>query len=293
MIASRSLIISALMCCGGPLIAATPVASIFSTEPIEVSGVVIPALQRVLVALDDEVLTRNNAAVMRFQDGSEIALQPNSRVRLEKSNGTVGAHIVSGSATYKIAPQSSLKLIDSMGAVVNSMTAAASSVKLAQGAVAYRASAAPGAGIVLPANAISYGQFTPGTRDAVGIPNTGPRILTPSGVQIEVQIVNGQTVITNVLIPLTNPTTGQIQYLQVDTFNGGTIALGDVNGPTSVSITPVGQTTPLTPAQAQQTLQTGTNTSLTASITSGQLPINTPAPTPQTVNTGTFSASAP
>jgi hypothetical protein len=291
------------MCCGGPLKAATPVASIVGTEPLEVSGVVVPALHRVPVALDDDVLTRNNAAVMRFQDGSEIVLQPNSRVRLENSNGTVAAHIVSGSATYKIAPRSKLKIIDSKHAVVNSMldhvsteiNAAVASDKLAQGAVAYRASAAHGTGMVLPANAISYGKFTSGTKGAIIAPNGGSRIMTPSGVQIEVTTVNGQLVITNVLVPITNPVTGQIQYLQVDGFNGATLAITtpDASGQSGLTITLAGQTTPLTPAQTQAALQSGTASSFNGSLTSGQLPQNTLTPSQQSVNAGTFSPSAP
>jgi hypothetical protein len=290
------------MCCG-VLTAANPVASVVGTDPLEVSGVVVPALHRVPVALDDDVLTRNNAAVLSFRDGSEIVLQPNSRVRLENSNGTFAAHIVSGSATYNIAARSTLKIIDSKDAVVNSMldhvsaemNAAVASGKLAQEAVAYRATAASGTGMILPTNAISYGKFTSGSKSAIGTPNGGSRILTPSGVQIEVTTINGQLVITNVLVPVTNPATGQIQYLQVDGFNGATLAVTtpDAGGQSGLTITPAGQTTPLTPAQAQAALQSGTASSLSGSVTSGQLPQNTPAPSQQSVNAGTFSPSAP
>jgi len=291
------------MFCGGALTAATPVASIVGTEPFEISGVVVPALHRVPVALDDDVLTRNNAAVLHFQDGSEIILQPNSRVHLENSNGTVAAHIVSGSATYKIAPRSNLKIFDSKNAVVNTMldhvsaemNAAVASDALAQGAVAYRARAARGIGIVLPGNAISYGKFTSGTNSAIGVPNGGSRITTPTGVQIEVATVNGQLVITNVLVPVTNPATGQIQYLQVDSFNGATIVVTTPNtsGQSVLTITQAGQTTPLTPAQAQAALQSGTTSAFTGSVTNGQLPPNALSPSQQSVNVGTFSPSAP
>jgi hypothetical protein len=289
------------MCCGGSLTAATPVASISGTEPLEVSGVVVPALHPVPIALDDDVLTRNNAAVLRFRDGSEIVLQPNSRVRLENSNGAVAAHIVSGSATYKIAPRSTLKIIDSKDAVVNSMldhvsadmNAAVASDKLAQGAVAYRGSAARG--MVLPANAITYGNFTSSTKSAMGAPNGGSRITTTTGMQIEVTTVSGHLVITNVLVPITDPATGQIKYLQVDTFNGATVAVTTLaaTGQYSLIITPAGQTVPLTPAQAQAALQSGTASSLTGSLNSGQLPQNTAGPSQQSVNAGTFSPSAP
>jgi hypothetical protein len=279
------------------------VASIAGTEPLEVSGVVVPARHRIPVALGDDVLTHSHTAVLHFQDGSEIVLQPNSRVRLENSNGTVAARMVSGSATYKLAPRSSLKVVNSKDAVVNSMLdhvsvdmkAAVASSKLAQEAVSYRASAARATGMVLPANAISFGSFGSGTKTALGTPSGASHIITPSGVQIEVTTANGQYVITNVLVPVTNPATGQIQYLQVSNFNGATltIATPGTNGQTGLTITPAGQTTPLTPEQALTALQTGTTDSFTGSITNGQLPQNTLSPSQQSVNVGTFSPRAP
>ncbi len=113
---------------------------------------------------------------------------------------------------------------------------------------------------------------------AIGTPGTGSRFTTPNGMQVEVTTVNGRHFITKILVPIVSPT-GQIQFLQVDTFNGATIVDTPVGGgQAALTIIPAGSTTPLTPEQAQQALQTGTTQSLTASIASGQLPPNTPLP---------------
>ncbi len=109
---------------------------------------------------------------------------------------------------------------------------------------------------------------------------TGTRFTTPNGMQVEVTTVNGRPIIAKILVPVINPATGLTQFIQVDTFNGAGIALTSVgtSGQIGLAITPAGSTTPLTPEQAQQALQTGTTQSLTASIASGQLPPNTPLP---------------
>jgi hypothetical protein len=129
---------------------------------------------------------------------------------------------------------------------------------------------------------------------ALGTPNGGSRIITPSGVQYEVTAVNGQLVITNVLVPVSGPT-GPVQYLQVDSFKGATISVTTLAtaGKYGLVITMPGQTVPLTPEQAQAALQTGTAASFINSLNTGQLTQNVLAPFPQPVNAGSFTQLSP
>ena len=97
----------ALQCFG-----ASPVATISSTQPLVISGVTVPA-NRVIswpVSVHDEIATQTAPAMLRFNDGTVVTLQRNSRLRLEQGKAGVELKMMAGSAIYDVKPHSTITI---------------------------------------------------------------------------------------------------------------------------------------------------------------------------------------
>ena len=264
----------------------------------------MPARNFAPVAIGDEVATQAGSAVVQFKDGSDVVVQPKSRIRIEGKPAKLQVRVLTGSARTDLVPASRLQLIDSKGqTIANVLT-----VALPDATAMVRPGSSLGTGIlftgsgkqpgtVLPGNAISIGQFTGGTF-AAGAGGTAS-IIGPNGITINVApvtnsagVVTGYT-ITSVTATVTLPN-GSTQT--ITTTSGGIIG-GTVNisGPATsgtnvgISITPPGSTTPLDPSQAGQGI---TNTIQAGINNDPNLPSGTAPPKATPVSTGQFSGSS-
>jgi hypothetical protein len=307
----------AVNCFGEP-----PIAKIISNEPIEINGIMAPARNYIPIGLGGEVSTHSSTAVIQFSDGSTVSLQPNSQLRIEGSAGSPRINLLRGSAQSKLTPGSHTRFSAAnqtdrvVDQLINDKIAsrAATASPAVSDALMYRATANRSANAILPGSPVSAGAFSvasisQGTflKAAATTPGgtaAGPTIITPSGLVIN-------------LTAQVNPTTGAVSYTvgsitqTVTEPNGivstvqvtsGTLIGATVSGVTSstssgstvaISVTPVGQTTPLTPAQAAQAVQTSVNTAFQTAVQSGQLQTGTKPPSPSPVSIGVFSPSAP
>ena len=83
--------------------AATPVARVISTQPVNIDGIIGPARNFVPLAVGNEVTTDSASAVVQFPDGSAVTLQPHSKLRIEAQPSGPAARVVQGSAIYDVA----------------------------------------------------------------------------------------------------------------------------------------------------------------------------------------------
>ena len=266
--------------------AATPVARVISTQPLNVDGIIVPARNFVPLAVGNEVTTDSASAVVQFPDGSAVTLQPHSKLRIEAQPSGPAARVVQGSAIYDVAPTPSGG--PGKGASRSSVEISPSSVN--------RSPSARKPGAAAPRTGAFTGSFSPGA-SAAGIgTGTGPRILGPNGVTIN-------------LTPVVNSTTGATTYTvssiqqTIATPGGGTAVVTVTSGPligstvggsttgTSFTFTPPGSSTPLTPTQTSTALQTGIQQAINSGVASGTLPAGTQPPSPTPVGTGQFSGS--
>jgi hypothetical protein len=278
---------------------ATAVARVISTDPVEVDGISMPARNFAPVAIGDEVATQGGSAVVQFQDGSNVTLHPKSRIRIEGKPAKLQVRILIGSANSNIVPTSRLHLVNSRGDTISQiiLTALPTQASLAHAAgplapeVLYTSSSLRQSGGLAPGTSVAVGQFSgSGTFHA------------EAGGTATITAPNG-TVIT--LAATTNPTTGAVTYtvqsitVQVTLPGGGTstvtITSGSliganvgVTGSTttgsqvSISITPSGGGTTLTPTQITQGIQQGVSQQSPGSTVSN----------PSPVTTGSFSGQA-
>lgn len=288
--------------------AATPVARVISTAPVEVAGIMAPARNFVPAGAGDEVTAREQAVVVQFRDGSDVVLQPNSKIVLQGEADHPSVRILQGGARYNLAPGSRLRILDSKGEAMDAMVGRAlqqsaqyvRADNLASPALIYRNPGTPRSGVKLPASAILTGQFSvSGTPGATG---SGPSIVTPSGMKINLTpIINANGVTTgykvgSISVPVTTPQ-GNVVFVEVTT---GTMIGTTVTGVTSstqagtsvaIGFVPAGTSTPLTPAELQTSLENGTSTAVTTAISKGTLPAGTIVPAPTGISTGEFSSA--
>src|SRR5579883_1292344 len=104
---------------------ATAVARVISTDPVDVDGITMPARNFAPVAIGDEVATQAGSAVVQFKDGSDVVVQPKSRIRIEGKPAKLQVRVLTGSARTDLVPASRLQLIDSKGqTIANVLTVA-------------------------------------------------------------------------------------------------------------------------------------------------------------------------
>lgn len=96
------------MAAGMGLFAGQPVATITSSDAFTLSGVRVsaPAVSSWPLTSGDQVQDLNSPAVIRFQDGTQIALAKGSSFSLDTINGKTVVRLESGSMTYKVGSNS-------------------------------------------------------------------------------------------------------------------------------------------------------------------------------------------
>ncbi len=306
---SISQITKAMLGCAisaGVSFGATAVARVISTDSVDVDGITMPARNFAPVAIGDEVATQGSSAVVQFKDGSDVVLQPKSRVRIEGKTNKLQVRILQGSAHTDLVPASRVQLVDSKGQTITTVITA--SLPDANTAAALMRPGSPLApvlftgaskqpGTILPTNAIAVGQFSGAGTFAAGPGNTAT-ITTPAGLTLNLTLgPNGTYTISSIssTVTLPNGTTTTV------TVTSSPLIGASVSGATSstssgtsvnIQITEPGSTTPLTPTQASQQVQTSITNTVNQQVQSGQLPTGTQPPSPSPVTTGQFSGSA-
>lgn len=93
-------------------LAATPVASVTSSDSFQLNGVPVSmvGIRNWPVAIGDEIATSGSPAVLLFPDMSRIVLEKNSRVKLEPSGGQTNVRVVQGDVRFDLAPASTVQV---------------------------------------------------------------------------------------------------------------------------------------------------------------------------------------
>ena len=294
------LVISALLT--GLCFAASPIATISSTQPIVVSGITIPT-NRVMswpLAVNDEVATQAAPATVRFTDGTVVTLQRNSRMRLEPGPSGTEVKMLSGSAVYDLKSRSTVSFGSTAvttripaSAVPAAPARAASQNENVATALAYRMPvAAPSSGVIFAPSMISTAAFASSVTRQVNSPGGQTAVILPSGLVLIVNpVMNAQGGVSGYTVVGVGAATASgsiIQTPNVTNLNGFTIS---VTGG-QVQIAAPGQTSLLTPSQAAtllQTITTAVNNS-PAVVNSGQ---STAVQTNPGVTVTPFSPAAP
>lgn len=290
--------------------AASPIATISSTQSVIVSGITVPT-HRVIswpVAVHDEIITQTAPAMVRFGDGTVVTLQRNSRMRVESGAAGLEVKMLSGSAIYDIKPHSTVSVAPVVSSMSNTVAVAAAPARRIESsreqeamALAYRAPAtAPKSGMVFAPTAFSTTTFGPAaTRQDITTVGGGSRITLPNGTILEVHSVSvgGQStfVIDKVDIPIQVPGQG-LRYVTPTSSQlvGASITVTNSSATNQqVSILLPGSTTPATPTQVQQLLDQAGQSGYQGAVNNGQIPASTPPPQPPSpVTVGTFSAGS-
>lgn len=299
------LTIAVLTLSAGVALAAPPVARVIGAQALDVDGIPVPQGNPTPVSIGSEVATKSGVAVLQFRDGSSVAVQPNSAVRLEGQAASPQVRIVRGTAAYSITAKSRLKIVDSKGETLNRLLEhampqaglSADPGMQIDAAAMYRAGNR-GPGGVAPTTAIAIGQFTGAGVFHAQAGGTSAAILTPSGMRIGLTAQpNGTYVISSVTVTVTLPSgqtapvslpasaISQLIGATVQGVNTGTAAGSAVE----IQVVPAQGGNPISSGQITQILQTGANTAVQAGINNGTLPNGTTPPTPTPIKTGNFS----
>src|SRR4051794_19380157 len=98
---------------------ATPVARVIGAQPVEVDGITVPRGNYSPVSLGSAVTTNSGVAVVQFRDGSNVALEPNSSMKIEGDAAAPQVRVTHGLATYTLSTKSHLTIVNSRGEVLN------------------------------------------------------------------------------------------------------------------------------------------------------------------------------
>jgi hypothetical protein len=285
-----------------------PVARIISIQPFDVDGITAPASNFVPVSIGSQVSTKDSPAVIQFVDGTSITLQANSTLRIQGQPSSLAVRIVRGSAQYGLAPGSRLRVSTETGSVVNTkLDRAVFQANTASRAVAptatYR-SMRSRSGEIRPAMVASL-EGSRVIRPIVPPPSVGsfsqsvPSIVTPGGLVMSLAPITdaGGNVTGYTLTGFTHivhQPNGQITQVNITSGSiiGATVTGTQTGSTANIQFTLVGQSTPLTPAQVNQSFEQALTTALNTGIQNGTIqPGSTVSPSP--VSVATFSSSAP
>lgn len=290
--------------------AAAPVARVIGAEPVDVNGISVPAKNYTPVSIGDEITTGATTAVVQFRDGTNMVLQPHSSLKIGGQPSNIQVQILKGAAKYDLTPASRISVeagkADSVRRALATALPDPSAMARPAGAppdaVVYRSPTVHQPGAIVPSSAVSVAPFSSGTFHPSATTGGSASIVTPSGLTINVSpvtntsgVITGYTV-TSITTTVTEPngTTVTIQItsgsLVGDTVSG-LPTTGQGGTTVTVQFTPPGSTTPLTPGQAGQAVQTGLTQAVTTGTQNGTLQPGTQPPTPSPVGTGQFSGS--
>jgi hypothetical protein len=296
---------------------ATPVARVIGAQSIEVDGIGVPQGNYTPVSVGNSVSTRSGVAVVQFRDGSNVALEPNSSLKLEGDASAPQVRIIQGMATYTISSKSRLTIVNSRGETLNRLltkalpeaTALTRTNMAIEPAVAFKGSARLPGGVA-PTGAVAVGQFSSGTFHAtaggattITLPNH--TVLTLTATTSSTGVVS--YTVTGIQTQVTNPVTNQVVFVTVDaSTDPGNQLLGATFTPpattqtgtqTEVNLTFTGtngQT--LNSGQVTAGLNNAAAVGVTEAKQNGTLPPNTTPPTISANNAitqGQFSSTAP
>jgi hypothetical protein len=254
--------------------AATPVARVISTQPVNVDGIIGPARNFVPLTVGNEVTTDTAPAVIQFADGSVVTLQPHSKVRIEGQSSGPVARVVQGSAIYDVARTSSSRPGDGTGQP--GLRTPSGAPPADPSARVNRSPARPQPGAPAPRTVSFTGSFSP------GVSGTGPQIISPNGVTMNLTaVVNPSTgaqtfVVSSIQQTIALPGGGTA----VVTVTSGTLIGATVGGVTTgtITFTQSGSSTPLTPQQTATAVQTGLQQAINNGVANGTLPTGTKPP---------------
>ena len=291
---------SLVLLSAGFLQAASPtVGRVSSTEAVTIRGVSVPAqsLTSWPVALHDDIATQQAPARIEFQDGSSVAIQRASKVRIEGTRRNLSVRVLEGSMVYELKKDSHLQILSAAGEVLNNAMTQASATAFSNAATTTRMAplysrAAGNIGIAISPAAVSTGKFL--AADTGTASATGTRIVLPSGVQLFVTIgPNNVATITSIQVPVDLPN-GQMSSVSITsgTLIGATVNV-NTSTTTSQPLTITAGGTTLSGTQTQSVLQNSATTALQSAISSGQLPPSTTVLPPSPVSTGQVSPGSP
>jgi hypothetical protein len=186
---------------GASSFGAVPVARVISAQQIVIDGIAAPARNYVPVGVGGDVNTLSASALLQFPDGSTIELQPNSELRISGAASKPVVRVIHGSAQYKIAPNSLIRVAGSDTtdrAAKGDGAAKIGTYALAQignmgrydTALIYGTSAGQSAGVITPSGVTSTGigggslNFASIGRAASGSFAGDNTIITPGGLTI-------------------------------------------------------------------------------------------------------------
>jgi hypothetical protein len=93
--------------------AATPFATVSSTEPFQLNGNRVPTagVPTWPVAAGDVIVTPSGPATLVFHDGSRVEIAKGSKARIERAGTRPVFRLLQGSAKYTLASESNLDLV--------------------------------------------------------------------------------------------------------------------------------------------------------------------------------------
>lgn len=303
-------------CLAAAPVAPAPVAAVSSNQSIIVSGITVPT-NRVIswpVSVNDEITTQAAPAMVRFNDGTVVTIQRNSRAKLTAGQAGVEVKMLSGSAIYDIKPRSTVSIrndVTPSATVANGRSVTPATVPFpvrgsasSNAAVASAlAQAPPSSGVVLAAADTKSGVFSSAPR-ARTLPTQGSDFITLSnGTRVEVHLVSGGGgnapsvyVIDRIVVAIPDTSRpGETLYLAppkgfVSPLIGASLTIPSGLNPTvgiNLNVTLLNGT-PLTPAQLADLLQQATNAAY--NDPANFLPSGTTAPQfPNPVTNGVLS----
>jgi hypothetical protein len=311
-------------------LAATPVARLISSEPVNVSGIVAPARNFVPLSVGDEVTTDHAAATVQFPDGNTVTLQPHSKLRIEQQGSGPVAHILQGGAISDVPRSYSdavVNRVSKSGKVGGPLVPAgpmpasptptseiaanqAASSAAANPALVYQTPAVRQPGSITPQASSFTGSFIPAQTG--GSSPAGPEIIGPGGVTFNLSTVSTTTIVNGVSTVTTTYAIASVS--QTITVNGVTAVVtttpttlvGDtvaVTAPTSGSdLSTITISTPsssggppvtVSATTIESTVQAATQTVVNSGTVTGIASGTTvPTPTMAAVTTGSFSSGA-
>ena len=235
---------------------ATPIARVISADTVDVSGIAAPARNFAVVAVGDEVTTKGTPATLQFRDGTSITLHQNSRVRVEGPARQPTVRMVKGTASYNLAPASTLRIVNTRGESLNQILDNGLPTGMSRGnsladpwsaGLVYRSPAGKQTGVAVPSGSIMVGQFTSNVIPGTGF--NGPQIQLPSGIVI------------NLTATTTTPPGGGVPVV--------TYTVASVSVPVTVTDTAANGTTTTTALpNTYATISSGTATGQSSAVTS-------------------------
>jgi hypothetical protein len=302
-----------LLVAGGVAFGAVPVARVISTEPVAIDWIAAPARNFTPVGLGGDVRTGSASALLQFQDGTSVVLQPNSELKIEGSAGKPVIRVISGSAEYKLSPKSHVRIANGGGVdPVNTLNAVnkvvehattqtgvvgQTDVSMLNAAMVYKASPVPTVGVILPSSPVSTGSFSSGKGASSFFSGAA---LDVSGTSAQIILPNRSVVIN--LTAVVNPVNNAVTYVVASVTqtiqlpnNGGTATI-TVSQDTQTVTLPNGTSTTVPVDKSASTgaaLLIGSTANVTPSSTSAdQIKVSFTPPNTTTALTDTQAAAA-